>query len=175
MSLTRRKSLFARLTTVAALVCMPLSTTALAQEPSRIALELTPGWVGFADDGVVNEGLVAGSIRFYVTPRISIGPEVSLISGYNHSHLMLTGNVTFDFVGPRNGRPPAVTPFVVAGGGLFQTRETFSNGRYTSNDGAFTAGGGVKAHVGDNFIVGAEARIGWEMHLRANGIVGVRF
>jgi hypothetical protein len=175
MLLTHPNSRFARQTTIAALVCILLPTAAFAQEAPRIALELTPGWIGFADDGVVNEGLFAGSVRFYVTPRISVGPELSFISGHNHSHLVLTGNVTFDFLGPRGGKAPVVTPFVVAGGGLFRTRDNFSNEPYTSNEGAFTAGGGVKAHFGDGFIVGGEARIGWELHLRVNANVGVRF
>jgi hypothetical protein len=35
-------------------------------------------------------------------------------------------------------------------------------------------GGGVTALVGQHVIVGAEARIGWELHIRLNGMVGVR-
>jgi hypothetical protein len=42
------------------------------------------------------------------------------------------------------------------------------------NEGAFTAGGGVRALVGPRVFVGAEARVGWELHLRLNGIIGVR-
>lgn len=88
---------------------------------------------------------------------------------------MLTGNVTFDLVRPANGEPRAVTPFVVVGGGLFRTRESVRNNEvFTSSEGAFTAGGGVRALVGKYAIVGVEARIGWEMHIRLNGILGVR-
>jgi hypothetical protein len=175
--MTRKSAfwLFALAIAALAILVGPQAHTAAAQERPRIALELTPGWVGFADDGVVSEGLLAGSARFCLTPRLSVGPEISYISGRYHSHFVLTGNVTFDFLGPSNGRPPRVTPFLVAGAGLFQTREQFFTGPYTSSEGAFTAGGGVKAHVGDNLIVGGEVRIGWEPHLRANGIIGVRF
>ena len=67
----------------------------------------------------------------------------------------------------------AVTPFVVAGGGLFQTRERFPSGPFTSADGAFTAGGGVRGSFGDRVTVGIDARIGWELHLRVNALVGV--
>ena len=88
---------------------------------------------------------------------------------------MLTGNVTFDLIRPATrGRPRAVTPFVVAGGGLFQTRSSFAIEDFTSSEGAFTAGGGVRGHIGDRVIVGGEARIGWELHIRANAFVGVR-
>jgi hypothetical protein len=136
-------------------------------------VELTAGWVGFADDGIVNEGLIGGVARWYLSPRIGVGPEVAYISGNNHSHLALTGNLTFDLFPPTIGRA-RVIPFVVAGGGMFQTREHFFNGTYTSTEGAFTAGGGVRAYAGDRTIMGLEARIGWELHLRINGVVGWR-
>jgi hypothetical protein len=123
----------------------------------------------------VKEGLVGGAARFYVSPRISVGPEFAHIQGENHSHLMLTGNVTMDILSPINGEPRKVTPFAVVGGGLFQTRQRFpNNAAFTSSEGAFTAGGGVRALVGRRLIVGAEARMGWELHIRVNGMIGVR-
>jgi hypothetical protein len=130
----------------------------------------------FADEGVVSEAFVGGAARFYVLPRIGVGPEISYIQGENHSHLMLTGNVTFDLLRPVNGEPRAVTPFAVVGAGLFRTSESFpNNGSFSSMEGAFTAGGGVRALVGKSVFVGAEARVGWELHLRLNGMIGVHF
>lgn len=146
-----------------------------AQERPRPAAEFSAGWVGFADDGVVSEGMIGGTARWYVTPRLSLGPEALYISGQNHSHFVLTGNAVFDLLSPMNGRPRPVTPFVVVGAGMFQTRETFLNGPFTSTEGAFTAGGGVRARGGDHLTVGIDARIGWELHLRVNGFVGVQF
>jgi hypothetical protein len=158
-----------------ALMALPLSRPAAAQERPGPAGEFAAGSVLFADDGVVTEGFIGGAGRFYVLPRVSAGPEIAYIQGENHSHLMLTGNVTFDLFRPVNGQPRQVTPFAVVGGGLFQTRESFPNNEvFTSSDGAFTAGGGVRALVGKYLFVGAEARIGWELHIRLNGIVGVR-
>ena len=125
------------------------------------------------------KGLFGGAARFYLLPRISVGPEIAYVHGENHSHLMLTGNVTFDFVRPVNRQPRPITPFVVAGGGVFQTREMFSGDGFpndevfTSSDGAFTACGGVRARVGRYLFVGGEARIGWKLHIRLNGMVGV--
>ena len=140
--------------------------------------EIAGGALLFADDGVVTEGFVGGAGRFYLSPRVSVGPEIAFISGENHSHLMLTGNVTFDFLGPINGQPRAVTPFAVVGGGLFRTSEQFPFAAVTtstSSEGAFTAGGGVRGLVGKRAVAGVEARIGWETHIRLNGFVGVRF
>ncbi|MGE3885156.1 MAG: hypothetical protein AB7H81_01870 [Vicinamibacterales bacterium] len=89
--------------------------------------------------------MVGGAGRFYLTPRLALGPELVYISGDNHSHLVLTGNLTFDVAAPLAGRPRAVTPFLVIGGGLFQTRESFDAAGFTHSEGAFTAGGGVRA------------------------------
>ncbi len=159
-----------------ALMVAPLAQSAEAQERPGSVGELAAGALLFADDGVVTEGFVGGAGRFYVSPRLSVGPEIGFIQGDNHSHLMLTGNVTLDLVRPVGGQPRQVTPFVVVGGGLFQTRESFPNNEvFRSTEGAFTAGGGIRALVGRNVVVGAEARIGWELHIRLNGFVGVRF
>ena len=167
------KSLLSTLRVVS-IVALPMGGSAAAQERPAPVLELAGGWVGFADDGVVNESLVGGTARFYLSPRISVGPEVAYISGQDHSHLMLTGNLTWDVLPPMGRRLRRVNPFVVVGGGLFQTREEFLNGPFTSSDGAFTAGGGVRALVGDRVTVGVDARIGWELHLRVTGFLGVQ-
>jgi hypothetical protein len=159
---------------VFALLASPMADPAGAQDRPGPAVELSAGWVGFADDGIVSESLIGGAARWYLLPRISVGPEIAYIHGANHSHLMLTGNVTCDLLSATNGRPRRVNPFVVAGGGLFQTREQFFNETFTSSEGAFTAGGGVRALVGDRVTIGAEARVGWELHLRFNGVLGLR-
>jgi hypothetical protein len=160
--------------TAASLVMLaaPLVERAAAQEPPAPVVELSLGWIGFADDGIVNEGMLGGAGRWYLTPRIGVGPEIVYIDGSNHSHLMVTGNVTFDLLSPST--PRSVMPFVVAGGGLFRTRDTFLSDDFTSTEGAFTAGGGVRAFAGQRVMVGIDARVGWELHLRVNGFVGVR-
>jgi hypothetical protein len=160
---------------VPVLLLVPLVHRASAQERPSPTAEFSAGALLFADDGIVTEGLVGGAGRVYVTPRVSVGPEISYINGDNHSHLILTGNVTFDLVHPVSGRPRQVTPFVTVGAGLFQTSELFGgNETFTSTEGAFTAGGGVRTLIGRRVFVGAEARIGWELHVRLNALVGVQ-
>ena len=156
------------------LLTTPMADLAAAQDRPGPAAELAAGWVGFADDGIVSESLVGGAARWYLLPRVSVGPELVYISGPHHSHLVLTGNVTWDVLAPTNRRPHRVTPFLVAGGGVFQTREHFFDGTYTSSEGAFTAGGGVRALVGDRVTLGLEMRAGWEPHIRINGGVGLQ-
>ena len=156
-------------------VLAPIVTAATsAQDRPAPSLDFAAGWVGFADDGVVSEGMIGGAGRFYLSPRVAIGPELLYISGENHSHTVLTGNLTFDFIAPVAGRPARVTPFLVVGGGMFQTRESFFGDDFTHTEGAFTGGGGVRATVGDRVTVGVDARLGWETHFRVNGVVGVR-
>ena len=158
--------------------CVGVATAvqpALAQERPAPVAELSVGWAGFPDDGAtVSEAVLGGKARWYVRPRVSLGPEIVYIDGRNHSHVMLTGNVVWDVLAPLNGRPRPVTPFLTIGGGLFQTRGTFFGDAVTSREGAFTAGGGVRAAIGERLTAGAEARVGWETHLRLSGFIGVR-
>jgi hypothetical protein len=166
---------FRALLLVVSLLAAPMASMAAAQQRQASSLELAAGWVGFADDGIVNEALIGGAARWNLGPRLSIGPEVVYIDGNGHSHLVLTGNLTFELLAPRNGRVARVTPFLVVGGGVFQTRESFPSGTFTSREGAFTAGGGVRTSVGRRVTAGVDARIGWELHLRVSGFVGLVF
>jgi len=156
------------------LIFLPLSVE--AQEMPRAAAEFSAGWIGFADDGIVTETPVGGAFRWHLTPRLSVGPEVLWIAGSNHNHLVLTGNMTFDLLRQTSRRPAPLTPFIVVGAGMFRTSESFVNGGdFSSTEGAFTAGGGVRANPGDRVTLGIDARLGWETHVRVTGFVGVRF
>ena len=155
------------------LAVVTLAPGATAQERPAGAVEFAAGALVFADDGSPAEGFVGGAARVYVGDRLSIGPEIAYVSGEAHSHLLVTGNLTFDLVRSGTTRSASVTPFLTAGGGLFQTREQFSGEVFTSSEGTFTAGGGVRVRAGRRVYVGAEARVGWELHLRLNGMVGI--
>jgi len=154
-------------------VLIGCATSAPAQERPGPAVEFAVGQLAFPDETVVTEGMVGGAARFYLMPRLSVGPEVAFIQGDEHSHLMLTGNLTFDLMDRVNGSPRVLTPFVVAGGGLFRTEQSFPFDNFSSSEGAFTGGGGVRVKVGDRVYAGAEVRVGWETHIRYNGMLGV--
>jgi hypothetical protein len=157
------------------LLLNPWAGAVAAQDRPAPAAEFAVGWVGFADDGIVSETLAGGTARWYLTPRIGVGPEVVYIHGDNHSHLVVTGNLTWDLVSPANGRLRQITPYLVAGGGLFRTRESFFSGPFTSNEGAFTVGGGVRTLVSETMTAGVDVRVGWETHVRVNGFIGFGF
>ena len=140
-----------------------------AQERPAPAVDLTAAWIGFADDSVVSEPGFGGAFRWYVSPRIAIGPELLFIRGDFHNHFVLTGNLTWDVL--PQATHPAATPFLVAGAGMFQTHETFFDDAVTSSEGAFTAGGGIRSRIGERVSVGVDARVGWELHIRIGGFV----
>jgi hypothetical protein len=136
-------------------------------------LEGTAGWAGFGDEGIIHHTVVGVGYRHYVSRRISLGPEVQFMSGPGSDRdLIVTGNVMFDVLGPRVDRPRRTTPFIVAGGGLFRHSDRFGPETFSSTEGAFTGGVGVRTWVGERAFVAADARVGWEMHLRLAAVVG---
>ena len=52
-----------------------------AQDRPRAALEFSRGWAGFVDDATIHHAVFGGAARFYVTPRISVGPELVYMVG----------------------------------------------------------------------------------------------
>ena len=140
-----------------------------------VAFEVVAGWAGFVDEETIDHSVVGGAARFYLTPRLSVGPEVVFMRGPGEDRdFMATGNVTFDLFGPTGGRRPRITPFVVGGAGIFRNRNQFFGSSSAHTEGAFTAGGGVRAFVSDRVYVASDVRVGWELHLRATVAVGVQ-
>jgi hypothetical protein len=134
------------------------------------ALELTGGYAGFVDDATIDHGVIGGALRVHVTPRISVGPEIQYMIGPGEDRdVIVTGNLTFDVLPPGG----AVTPFLVAGGGLFHHEDRFGDRTFASSEGAFTGGGGVRAWINDRVYVASELRLGWELHWRLTGTVGI--
>jgi hypothetical protein len=161
---------------VTVLLLTALPTTADAQEVSKPApvVEFALGRSTFVDDGGIHHttGAVAG--RWYLTPRVAIGPEAVYMVGPGRDRdLFLTGNVTFDLVTSVATRRRPVIPYVVAGAGLFRHSDAFGGASFTSYEGAFTAGGGVRAWFADRVYVAGEIRAGWEPHVRYSVHVGL--
>jgi hypothetical protein len=146
------------------------AATLAAQRPDPVA-EISGGSISFTD---ATESYVGSAARFYVLPRVSLGPEVTYVFGEDHSHLIVTGNFVFDFLRPENGRLRRVSPFGLVGGGIFQTRNQFPVFNFNSTEGAFTAGGGIRMAFGNRVTIGGDVRVGWELHARAGGTIGIR-
>ena len=133
------------------------------------AAELVLGWAGFADDAMIHHGVVGGSVRWHLSPRVSVGPELIYMQGPRGDRdFFATGNLTFDLFRPSS----AVTPYLVAGAGFMRHTGEVGTGTYTSSEGAFTAGPGFRARLSDRAYVGAEWRVGWELHTRLTAVIG---
>ena len=168
---------FARVAIMAALgILVWLPSDATAQQRPGVALEGSPGWAGFVDNSTKDHRVVGGGARFYLTPRLALGPEVVYMRGPNTDRdLMLTGNLTFDLGRSGAAGPPRLNPFLVAGGGLFRHTDDFNGVAFTSTEAAFTAGGGLRVFLTDRVYIAPEVRIGWELHLRTSISVGFQF
>jgi hypothetical protein len=138
------------------------------------SVEVLAGHAGFADDATIEHSVFGGAARVYLTPRISIGPEITYMRGPDADRdWFFLGNLTFDFRHPRSGRPPRVSPFLIAGAGFMMHSDRVGTGIYTSGEGAFAAGGGARVHITDRLYAMGDLRFGWELHYRITGGVGV--
>jgi hypothetical protein len=167
--MTRRRSLVAA--GVAAFITI-LVPCAFAQGQRTGAVEGVGGYAGFLDESVMHHSVLGGAARWYLLPRVAVGPELVYMKGPGDDRdTVLTGNVTFDFIsGARK-----VTPFLVAGGGIFRHSDRFGAETFSSTEGSFTGGGGVRIPIGERLYVAPEFRIGWEPHYRLSVAVGWRF
>lgn len=147
-----------------------------AQERRAAAIETSAGWAAFADESLIHHTALGLGLRVPLTVRISAGPELAwMIGPRSDRDLFLLGNVYFDFRRPAGGRPPVVTPFVVAGAGLFQHRNRFGRDLATHSSLGIAAGGGVRVTVTDHVYVAPDVRLGGEdPHLRATVTIGIR-
>jgi hypothetical protein len=165
--------------TFAACVTLAMGGSAAGQSPASAAksasvVEVEGGYAGFVDDATIDHGVVGVSARYYLTPRVAVGPEFVYMRGPRFDRdIMLTGNLTVDFRRPAGSRPPRVTPYAVVGGGWFHHFDRFRSGPFSSGDSAFTAGGGVRVWASDRVYAGAEYRLGWELHYRVTGQLGL--
>lgn len=137
-------------------------------------VEASLGWAGFGDEGIVHHTLLGAGARYYVSRRVSIGPELQYMIGPGSDRdLVLTGNLVVDVLAPTADRPRRTTPYAVIGGGLFRHSDRFQSGTFSSTEGAFTAGIGVRGWTSDRVVLAVDARLGWEAHLRLAGSVGI--
>jgi hypothetical protein len=163
-----------RLPTTLVLLVTALASPVAAQSRPAPAGEFTAGWAGFVDDATIDHATVGVAARWYVTPRLSIGPEVVYMVGPDSDRdLFFTGKLVFDILPPRAGGRPVV-PYVVADGGFFRHTGRVGTGTFTSHEGAASGGGGVRFWLGDRVYVAPELRVGWELHTRVTATVGFR-
>lgn len=162
-----------RLHTVIVFGVIELMAVAVSAQHRGWVAEVSGGWAGLVDDATKDYLLVGGTVRRHVSPRVSVGPEIVIMSDsglVRDRNVMLTGNVVLD------AAPDArVSAFAIGGVGMFWGREQLRDEPYWSSDPAFTAGGGLRVNVTESVTLGGEYRIGWELHQRVSGFALVRW
>jgi len=151
-----------------------VASAAAQDRPPRGVVEAGGGYAAFVDDAPIQHGVVQGSGRMFLTPRVAVGPEFTYMRGPGADRdWFLTGNATIDLVSP--ARPILLRPYVVAGAGVTHMTTGVGTGKYSSGEGTFTAGGGARIAAGNRWYVAPELRVGWELHWRATVTVGRGF
>jgi opacity protein-like surface antigen len=167
---------------VAAMLCAP-AQTALAQEKPAPIIEVPVGRSGFIDEVWDYFTTIGGGVRWFVTPRLAVGPEIAYLTGefdsLEASHISVTGNVTFDFALDGHGR--RVVPYIAAGAGYVRQRTLVGRGPgvpglapFTSGEGTVSGGIGARIAISSRVFVAPEFRLGWEPTTRIVVIVGLR-
>ena len=166
----KRKRIQYSLTTLMVAMLMAMPCYAQSSERPSPAAEVFAGHGGFLDDSVIPHTVLGGAARFYLTRRIGVGPEFVYMWGPRFDRdLFLTGNMTWDVLSPRATNPRAVSPFVVVGAGLFRHIGEFRSG----SQWGFTTGGGTRVRINDRLYSVVDFRMGWELHYRITGGIGV--
>ena len=165
---------YARMAGLAVALATNGAAPVAAQSRPAPVVEGAVGWAGFGDEGMIHHTLFGGAARFYLSPRFSVGPELAYMVGPGADRdLMVTGNVVFDVLAPTATGPRRVTPFLVAGGGLFRHSDRFPRGTFSSTVGVVTLGLGLRARTTRRTFVAVDARLGWVPHLRVAATMGV--
>lgn len=160
--------------------CFPARARQDELSPPKVEVKATVGASDFGDDdGSIPHAVVGGSVRFYVTRRLSVEPELLYM---RHSpedeDFVFTPSVAYDLTAPTK----KVVPYLVAGVGAVRHRgrafgADFDTGQPFVVDTSGTTwsagfGAGVKIFLTDRLFVAPEGRIGREPTLRGTISVG---
>jgi hypothetical protein len=152
----------------------------LPQDRPAPIVEAVAGRSGFIDEAWDHFTTFGGGARVFVTPRLAIGPEVAYLSGefdsLHASNLIVTGNVTFDFVHDDGLR--RVVPDLAAGAGSLRQETLVGSGPGSTALVPFTSSGAtLSAGVGARIALSSlapEFRVGWEPESRIAVTIGIR-
>ena len=122
--------------------------------PPRVEVKASFGAAGFGDEIGIPHVVGGGAVRFYITRRLSVEPELLYMRrSADDQDYEFTPGVAYDLTDPTK----KVVPYVAGGVGVFHHR-----GRFTSSTSwSGGAGGGVKIYLTDRLFIAPDARIGY--------------
>jgi hypothetical protein len=126
------------------------------------------GFVNFPDESSQYHVLVEGTARIRIARGLGFAPEFTyMYYSRQDRDLVFLPNVTYEF---RRGK--RVVPYFIGGVGILNHRETWDHFDWSAT-GRFISGGfGTKIFLRSRIFAAAEARIGWEPHIRVTGSLG---
>ena len=135
-------------------------------------LEGSGAYALILDDDPIDHAAAGASVRWYLSRRVSVGPEISYMIGPGTDRdLLVMGNITMDLREPRGTAGARVVPYVLAGAGLFRHSQRFGRETFTSQEPGAAAGFGIRVRVTRQLSIAPELRLGWEPHLRIGASV----
>ena len=154
---------------LATAVALCVAAAAQAETKGQTDLRLTAGYAGFIDEDLVDHAAIGSSLRYYLTPRLAIEPEVLFLIGPgNDRNWVIMPNVAFDL--RRSGR---AIPYVSGGAGLLHYRDQLSAGPpIATNSWTASGGAGVKLFLTERVFVAPEFRLGTEPLMRLTASIG---
>lgn len=159
----------------AAAMTVPAAAQSSGGDPSPFAVEVQGGWIGFADESVVNHGMIGAALPIAVGRRLSVGPEVVYAIGPgSRRELFVTGNVWVTLATVSHEGGVSFSPFLVGAGGLMRHSNRFGTRDFSSTEPTASAGVGLRIAGSDRWYVAPEWRFGVELHMRVSVSVGVR-
>jgi hypothetical protein len=157
-----------RIVLAAALVLCTWSEVRAQRPAPEVRFRIGGSW--FLDEDLPTHLTVGGSLRAYLTKRLSVEPEYLHIRRSSERYSVALGNIAYDLADPA-GR---AVPYAMGGVGLFHSRTTLPGGGFSSNDLTFLGGIGTKVHVNRRVFFFPELRIGIEpnIYLTVTGGLG---
>ena len=154
-----------------ATLCL-MSAAARAESPAAVpAFTFTAGRADFADDGRIPHGVFGGGVEWVATRHIAVGPEVLYMIGPGDDRDLFVLGVARIGILPLHRR---VAPFVTGGAGMMTHSNRYGGQPFSSVEGAFIFGGGVRINATPRVYIAPEFTMGWEPHLRVSVTAGIR-
>lgn len=151
-----------------------LAAVAFAEQRGTVEAKGSLGLTSFVDESANNHLQTGGSVRLYLTSRLSLEPEFQYLRGSaGHHDVVFLPNVNWDF---RSGK--RIVPYATAGVGWMQSSFRLGGPRgssFRTNQWYGEFGGGAKIRFSPGWYVAPEFRVGTELNARANVAIGYTF